>query len=54
MEKKKRSKKMIPYAVVSSLAVILVAGGIFAYTGMNDEATKKENTPKTAMNNRKR
>ncbi|EAD7213997.1 hypothetical protein CRD70_14035 [Listeria monocytogenes] len=53
MEKKKRSKKMIPYAVVSSLAVILVAGGIFAYTGMNDEATKKENTPKTAMNNGK-
>ncbi|MBC1376834.1 DUF5011 domain-containing protein, partial [Listeria sp. FSL L7-1699] len=27
-----------------------VAGGIFAYTGMNDEPTKKENTPKTSMN----
>ncbi|EHL5772067.1 TPA: immunoglobulin-like domain-containing protein [Listeria monocytogenes] len=50
MEKKKLSKKMIPYAAVSSLAVILVAGGIFAYTGMNDEPTKKESTPKTSMN----
>ncbi|EAD7292693.1 DUF5011 domain-containing protein [Listeria monocytogenes] len=50
MEKKKLSKKMIPYAAVSSLAVILVTGGIFAYTGMNDEPTKKENTPKTSMN----
>ncbi|EHC5262594.1 DUF5011 domain-containing protein [Listeria monocytogenes serotype 1/2a] len=53
MEKKKLSKKMIPYAVLSSLAVVIVAGGIFAYTGMNDEPTKKENTPKTAMNNGK-
>lgn len=50
MEKKKLSKKMIPYAAVSSLAVILVAGGIFAYTGVNDEPTKKESTPKTSMN----
>ncbi|EOU3549981.1 immunoglobulin-like domain-containing protein [Listeria monocytogenes] len=50
MEKKKLSKKMIPYAAVYSLAVILVAGGIFAYTGMNDEPTKKESEPKTSMN----
>ncbi|MCV68883.1 DUF5011 domain-containing protein [Listeria monocytogenes] len=50
MEKKILSKKMIPYAAVSSLAVILVAGGIFAYTGVNDEPTKKESTPKTSMN----
>ncbi|EAK9263630.1 DUF5011 domain-containing protein [Listeria monocytogenes] len=50
MEKKKLSKKMIPYAAVSSLAVILVAGGIFAYTGVNDAPTKKESTPKTSMN----
>ncbi|EDN8189215.1 DUF5011 domain-containing protein [Listeria monocytogenes] len=50
MEKKKLSKKMIPYAAASSLAVILVAGGIFAYTGMNDGPTKKESTPKTSMN----
>lgn len=54
MEKKKRSKKLVPYAAVSSLAVILVAGGIFAYTGMNDEeVTKKESTPKTSMNQKK-
>ncbi|EOD4727177.1 immunoglobulin-like domain-containing protein [Listeria monocytogenes] len=53
MEKKKLSKKMIPYAAVSSLAVILVAGGIFAYTGVHDEPTKKESTPKTSMNTRK-
>ncbi|WP_207578263.1 immunoglobulin-like domain-containing protein [Listeria seeligeri] len=54
MEKKKRSKKLVPYAAVSSLAVILVAGGIFAYTGMNDEeVTKKESTPKTSMNKEK-
>ncbi|HAA9661129.1 TPA_asm: hypothetical protein GIH59_12690 [Listeria monocytogenes] len=50
MEKKILSKKMIPYAAVSSLAVILVAGGIFAYTGVNDEPTKKESAPKTSMN----
>ncbi|MBC1990394.1 DUF5011 domain-containing protein [Listeria seeligeri] len=54
MEKKKHSKKLVPYAAVSSLAVILVAGGIFAYTGMNDEeVTKKESTPKTSMNQKK-
>ncbi|EAE6308109.1 DUF5011 domain-containing protein [Listeria monocytogenes] len=52
MEKKILSKKMIPYAAVSSLAVILMAGGIFAYTGVNDEPTKKESTPKTSMNTR--
>ncbi|MBC1954553.1 DUF5011 domain-containing protein [Listeria welshimeri] len=50
MEKKKRSKKIIPYAVVSSLAVILVAGSIYAYTGLNDEPTKKDTTPKTTVN----
>ncbi|HAB8811053.1 TPA_asm: DUF5011 domain-containing protein [Listeria monocytogenes] len=54
MEKKKHSKKLVPYAVFSSLAVILVAGGIFAYTGMNEEdVTKKESTPKSSMNQRK-
>ncbi|MBC2137674.1 DUF5011 domain-containing protein [Listeria innocua] len=45
MEKKKRSKKMLPYAAVSSLAVILMAGGIWVYTGTGEDATKKENTP---------
>ncbi|EBF5125485.1 DUF5011 domain-containing protein [Listeria monocytogenes] len=45
MEKKKRSKKMLPYAAVSSLAVILMAGGIWVYTGTGEDATKKDNTP---------
>ncbi|MBC2137517.1 DUF5011 domain-containing protein [Listeria innocua] len=53
MEKKKRSKKTVPYTVVSSLAVILVAGSIYAYTGMNNESTKKDSTPKTTMNDGK-
>nr|WP_199201697.1 immunoglobulin-like domain-containing protein [Listeria ivanovii]QPL19493.1 hypothetical protein pLIS600291c [Listeria ivanovii]UCK61624.1 DUF5011 domain-containing protein [Listeria ivanovii] len=50
MEKKKHSKKLLPFAVFSSLAVFLVAGGIFAYTGMDgEEVTKKESPPKTSM-----